>query len=110
MPTTYEAEASANMLTGITRVNKCATGSGGMDVVDIGLISTAIGPVNSTLTFTITMKQTGSYKLTIYYINCDPNRTADLIINGASSSTINFPQTGTNGNWSVVKPVTVTVN
>jgi hypothetical protein len=80
-----------------------------MEVVNIGLITTADGPVNCTLAFTITMRQAGSYKLTIYYINGDPNRTANLSVNGSSSGTIQFPQTGPNGDWSVVKSVTVTV-
>jgi hypothetical protein len=107
--TTYEAEASANVLTGIARVNGCVTCSDGMEVVNIGLISTDTGPVDCTLAFTVTMKQAGSYKLTIYYINGDPNRTADLSVNGSPSGTIQFPQTGPNGDWSVVKSVTVTV-
>ena len=108
-PTSYEAEASTSILTGMAQRNTCATCSGGMDVIHIGLVSTATGHINSTITFRIPMSRAGSYTLTVYYLNGASKRMADLSINKSARQTLAFPRPGKRGDWSVVGSVKTTI-
>jgi hypothetical protein len=103
--TTYEAESSANTLGGSAVVSACSSCSGGHDV---GYIGNGNGG-NGTLQFNnVQANITGPQVIIISYINGDSTlRTASLSVNGGTSTTINFPSTGT---WTTVGNVRVTVN
>jgi alpha-galactosidase len=100
--TTYEAESSANTLSGGAVVNTCGACSGGHDV---GYVGNGKG----TLQFNnVQAGLSGPQVITISYINGDSTlRTASLSINGGNSININFPSTGS---WSTVGNVRITVN
>ncbi len=109
-PTIYEAESSANTLTGVAQAKSCETCSGGMEVVKVGKIATAQGAVNSMLIFNVTVPRPGNYTVVIYYTNGDPVRTAYLSVNNQPGNGISFPQPGSRGDWSTVGSLSVTVN
>jgi chitodextrinase len=99
--TVYEADASANVLAGGAAVSSCSACLDGNKVGYLG--------DGGTLTFPdVTKSAAGSYTLTIYYIDGDAGRTADLTVNGTTSA-VSF--TGTdNSNWDTVQTKTVTVS
>lgn len=98
--TSYEAEASTNTLAGGAVVASCSACSGGEKVGYIGN--------SGTLTFNgISVSSTGSYTITIYYLNGDSgNRNANLSVNGGSPTTLTFSPTG---GWNNVSSLTATV-
>ncbi|MBR7827887.1 fibronectin type III domain-containing protein [Actinospica sp. MGRD01-02] len=99
--TVYEADASANTLAGGAVTQTCTACLDGRDVGYIGNGGTLT--VNQ-----VTEPKTGSYPLTIYYVDGDAGRTGVLTVNGTSTN-VSFH--GTNdGNWNSVQSMTVTVN
>jgi hypothetical protein len=101
--TVYEAEASANTLSGSAAVASCSSCSGGKEVQQVG----NGGGGNGTLQFNnVQAHLTGPQLITISYINADTTaRTASMSVNGATATTVNFPSTG--GTWQ--SPVVGTV-
>ena len=101
--TVYEANASANTLSGGAVAQSC---SACLDGDDVGYIGDG-----GTLTFpNISKTAAGSYTLTIYYVDGDAGRSAVITVNG-TATTVAF--TGTdNSNWDTVqtKAITVTLN
>jgi chitodextrinase len=99
--TVYEADASANTLSGGAVVQACSACLDGNKVGYIG--------DGATLTFPkVTAAQAGSHTLTIYYVDADAGRSGTLTVNG-TSTTVTFH--GTNdSNWNFVQSLTVTVN
>src|SRR5579859_498351 len=100
--TSYEAESSANTLAGGAKVGSCSACSGGQKVRFVGK--------GGTLQFNnVSKSAAGSYTLTIYYVDGDAGRAANMSINGGTATSITFH--GTNdGNWNFVQSLTVTVN
>ena len=98
--TTYEAESSADTLSGTAAVAACASCSGGSEVRYVGN-----GAAN-TLTFQgVSATASGVKVATIGYVNGDSStRTATLRVNGQEPTVVAFPPTGS---WST--PGTVTV-
>ena len=83
------------------RKNSCCTRSGGKDVGFVGN--------GDTLTFNnINVTATGSYNLTIYYVDGDSGRTGFMSVNGGPDSAISFAQTGQWGG--TPGSITLTVN
>jgi alpha-galactosidase len=102
--TTYEAESSANTLSGSATANACSSCSGGYDVGNVGT-----GNGNSgTLQFNaVQASLSGPQVITIAYINGDSApRTASLSVNGTSTTTVSFPSTG---DWTSPKVGTVKI-
>jgi hypothetical protein len=97
----YEAESSANTLAGGAVADACSACSGGSKVGYVGL--------GGTLQFNnVQASSSGTYALTIYYVDGDTGRTAQMSVNGAATSTLTF--NGTNdSNWNVVQSLTVSV-
>ncbi|GHO70698.1 hypothetical protein KSC_095900 [Ktedonobacter sp. SOSP1-52] len=86
--TSYEAESSANSLTGQAAASSCSSCSGGQKVGYVGNNS-------GTLQFNnVNVGSTGSYKLTIYYTNGDASRGASLSVNGGAADALSFTGTG----------------
>ncbi|HLZ58605.1 MAG TPA: alpha-galactosidase [Ktedonosporobacter sp.] len=100
--TSYEAESSANTLAGGAKVATCSACSGGQKVGFVGK--------GGTLQFnSVSKSMAGSYTLTIYYVDGDAGRTANMSVNGGTATSITFH--GTNdSNWNFVQHLTVTVN
>ncbi|MEV6512357.1 CBM35 domain-containing protein [Streptomyces sp. NPDC051642] len=97
----YEAESSANTLTGSAKVVTCAECSGGSRVGFVGN--------GNTLTFNgVTAPSAGSYKLTIAYEDGDAGRSLNLSVNGGTATAVAFPGTG-DGDWPFVQTLTVSV-
>ena len=101
-PRSYEAESSGNTLTGSARVVGCSGCSGGE----------AVAPVGSsgyTLQFNnVSENQTGSYTLTIYYINgADSNLDLMVKVNGVNQQHFSVSPTGS---WNTVSTITDTVS
>ncbi|GEM_PF-1291116 len=107
-PTTYEAESSSNTLTGRAAVASCSNCSGGQKV---GYVGNGDGQGEGTLQFNgINVASSGSYQITIYYLNGDSgNRTAQMSVNGGAATNVSFPSTGSWPNPNVGS-VNVTVN
>ena len=97
----YEAESSANTLGGRAVVVACSTCSGGSKVGDIGQ--------GGTLQFNnVQASSAGTAAITIYYLDGDAGRTAQMSVNGGAATTVTFH--GTNdANWNVVRSLTVSV-
>lgn len=96
----YEAESSANTLSGGAVVASCSGCSGGEKVGYVGH--------GGTLQFNNIYESTaGSYALTIYYCDGDSGRYAEMSVNGSPGSTLNFANTG---GFNTVGSITVTVN
>jgi Cellulose binding domain/Carbohydrate binding module (family 35)/PQQ-like domain len=97
----YEAESSANTLAGGAVVAACSGCSGGSKVGYVG--------DGGTLQFNgVQATSAGTYTLTIYYIDGDTGRTAQMSVNGGAATTLTFH--GTNdSNWNVVQSLTVPV-
>jgi alpha-galactosidase len=100
--TNYEAEASANTLTGPAAVGSCSTCSGGYYV-------RFVGGNQGTLQFnTVQASTTSAYAIAIAYVNGDSSaRTASMSVNGGTAPTVSFPPTGS---WTTVGTVTLIVN
>lgn len=99
--TSYEAESSSNTLTGSASVVGCSACSGGQKIGNIGN--------GASLQFhNVSVSSAGTFTLTIYYLDGDTGRGAQLSVNSGSASTLNFPGTNDN-NWNVVQSITTTV-
>ncbi|WGS47509.1 carbohydrate-binding protein (plasmid) [Burkholderia sp. JSH-S8] len=94
----YEAEATANSISGGAKIQSCTGCSGGMSVGYIGNNS-------GTLTFNgISAPSTGDYLVRIAYANGDSSqRSAQVNVNGGAPVTLNFAPSG---NWSTVATLT----
>jgi hypothetical protein len=99
--TSYEAEASANTLAGGAVVASCTACSGGKKVGYVGK--------SGTLQFNnLNVAKAGTYSLTIYYVDGDAGRSAQMSINGGATTTLNFHGTNDN-NWNNVQSMVVSV-
>jgi chitodextrinase len=97
-PGSYEAEASANTLTGGAVVASCAGCSGGVKVGYIGNgAKLTIAGVNG--------GSGGTETLTVYYISA-VSRTATVQINAGTATSVTFPATA---DWNTVGSVQITV-
>ncbi len=98
----YEAESSANTLGGRAAVVACTSCSGGSKVGSVGRNS-------GTLQFNgVQASSAGTHTLTIYYLDGDTGRTAQMSVNGGGATTVTFHGTNDN-NWNVVQSLTETV-
>ncbi|HEY3610107.1 MAG TPA: fibronectin type III domain-containing protein [Pseudonocardiaceae bacterium] len=97
---TYEAEASTNVLTGGAQIAGCSGCSGGQKIGDIG--------GSGVLTFpNITVARTGTYLMTVAYVDGDSSRDAIVTVNG---SPIQLNTWGSNDNdWNSTQTVTIPV-
>jgi hypothetical protein len=98
--TNYEAESSANTLSGGAKVGSCSSCSGGHKVGYVGNNSGVLqfNGVNSS--------SSGSVAVSVYYINGGATRTAQISVNGGSASTKSF---ATTGSWSTVGSLDLTL-
>jgi hypothetical protein len=97
----YEAESSANTLTGGALILACSACSGGEKVGDIGR--------PGTLQFNgIQASSAGTATITISYADGDAGRSAQMSVNGGATTTVTFHGTN-NGNWNVVQNLTLSV-
>ncbi|MBB6734676.1 DUF4832 domain-containing protein [Cohnella zeiphila] len=97
---TYEAEASGNTLAGGAATASCSACSGGSKVGYVGNNS-------GTLQFNgVNAPASGTYTLTISYLNGDAARSAQLSVNGGAATSLSFPSTG---GWSTVGTVQTSV-
>ena len=88
-PTSYEAEASTNRLTGSASIAGCSPCSGGAKVGNLG--------GGSYLTFTtVTVPKAGTYLMTMSYVDGDSSRQAIMTANGGVPVFLNL--VGTNNN------------
>jgi hypothetical protein len=88
-PTSYEAEASTNRLTGSASIAGCSPCSGGAKVGNLG--------GGSYLTFTtVTVPKAGTYLMTMSYVDGDSSRQAIITANGGVPVFLNL--VGTNNN------------
>jgi hypothetical protein len=102
--TTYEAESSANTLTGAARIAPCGPCSGGYDV---GWVGDGNG-ANSSLQFNgVNVTATGSYQVSVFYSNgASSALAAYLSVNGGAGMTQTFTPTGS---WWSIGSQTVTL-
>ncbi|HEX3788020.1 MAG TPA: fibronectin type III domain-containing protein [Pseudonocardiaceae bacterium] len=99
-PVTYEAEASTNTVAGGAAVAGCSGCSGGAKVGDLGGTGTLTIP-------NVTAPATGTYLMTVAYVDGDSSRTAILTVDGTP---IELPLAGTNdNNWDTAQSVTIPV-
>jgi hypothetical protein len=98
--TTYEAEASTNVLTGGAQIAGCSGCSGGQKIGDIG--------GSGLLTFpNISVTKAGTYLMNVAYVDGDSSRNAIVTVNG---SPIQLPTWGSNDNdWNSAQMVTIPV-
>jgi hypothetical protein len=102
IPTTFfEAESAANTLTGSARTHSEDNASGGLTIGNLGR-----GNANALRFNGLTVPQSGTYTLTVFYISGDENRNAVVSVNG-TGSTILFPSTG---DWDTVGSLTTRIN
>jgi alpha-L-fucosidase len=101
-PTTYQAEASGNTLSGAAAVATCSACSGGAKVRFIGNNSSNYEIVNN-----VNVTTAGTHQLTITY-EVSGTRTFDLSVNGGA--TIAVDCTGTDFNSPATTTVNVTLN
>jgi hypothetical protein len=100
-PTSYEAENSRNTLTAPARVNSCSACSDGTKINNMS--------AGSSLVFNnVYASKTGNATLTIYYVDGDTGRSAQISVNGGPSTTLNFHGTN-NNNWNTVQSTTTTI-
>jgi eukaryotic-like serine/threonine-protein kinase len=92
-PTSYEAEAPANVLTGTAGVYGCTRCSQGKYVAYVGKGSTGDLSQNGTLTFYMNTSYTGLHLLIIYYVNATRQRFAFMSIDGNPGIRVIFPTT-----------------
>ncbi len=100
--TTYEAEASPNLISGAAGIGGCSVCSGGRNVQNIG------GPGSGALQFNgVNATSAGSYPVTITYDNgASSSLTGSISVNGKTAQTVSFPSTGS---WTKLATVTVSV-
>ena len=98
----YEAKSSVNTLGGRAVVVACSGCSGGLKVGSLGQ--------GGTLQFNnVQASSAGTATVTIYYLDGDAGRTAQMSVNGGAATTVTFH--GTNdANWNVVQSLTVSVS
>ena len=97
----YEAESSSNTVSGSANVVDCSACSSGKKIGNIS--------AGSSVRFnTIYTSTTGNANVTLYYIEGDAGRSAQISVNGGSASTINFHGTNDN-NWNTVQSLTTSV-
>ncbi len=97
--TSYEAESSANTLAGQAKIAACSACSGGKKVGYIGL--------SGTLQFNnVQASSAGTTTITIYYVDGDAGRSAQMSVNGGATTTIAFHGTN-NANWNFVQNLTL---
>jgi hypothetical protein len=102
--TSYEAESSANTLSGGARVMNCSSCSGSEDVGYIGNNSGILQFNN------VSAPYRGNYLLTIYYANGDStSRTTMISLNGGPATTYTFASSH-GGNLVATLPITVSLN
>ena len=101
-PSTVEAEASGNTLSGAAAVSSCSACSGGAKVRFIGNNSSNYAVLND-----VTATAAGNHDLTIAYA-VNGTRTFDLSVNGGSTITVTC--TGTDFNTPATTTVTVPLN
>jgi hypothetical protein len=95
----YEAESSANTLSGGARVASCSGCAGGAKVGFVGM--------GGVLRFNgVSAANAGTALMTIFYTDGDAGRSANVSVNGGSPFTVSFPGTG---GWSTVGTLTVNV-
>jgi hypothetical protein len=96
----YEAEASSNVLSN-TRTFTCGPCSGGRKVGDVG-------GGKGTLQFNnVTTTAAGTLPVTVYFVDGDGPRAAQLSVNGAAAVMITFPGTR---DWNTVGSLTLYVS
>jgi Alpha galactosidase A/Alpha galactosidase C-terminal beta sandwich domain/Fibronectin type III domain len=99
-PTAYEAEASTSVLTGGAQIAGCSGCSGGQKIGDIGGSGVLTYP-------NISVARTGTYLMTVAYVDGDSSRDAIMTVNG---SPIQLPTWGSNDNdWNSAQSVTIPV-
>jgi hypothetical protein len=97
----YEAESSADTLAGGAKVVACSACSGGDKVGFIG--------DGGTLQFNkVLASSSGTATLTIYYVDGDAGRSAQISVNGGAATTTTFHGTN-NANWNFVQSLTISV-
>ncbi len=97
----YEAESSASTLAGGAKVATCSACSGSKKVGYIGLSGTLqLNNVQAT--------SAGTATVTIYYVDGDTGRSAQISVNGGAATTIAFHGTN-NANWNFVQSLTISV-
>ncbi|HEY4034794.1 MAG TPA: carbohydrate-binding protein [Ktedonobacteraceae bacterium] len=101
--TSYEAESPVNTLSGGAIVRNCSTCSGGQEVG-------ALFHGGSTQFNAVNVSSSGTYTLTLYYIDgSSGDRLVNISINGGSVNTVHTH--GTNDNeWTLVQVLPVQVN
>jgi endo-1,4-beta-D-glucanase Y len=96
--TTVTVEAESGTVAGGAKVASCASCSGGQKVGFVGN--------GGTLTLSVSSNTAGSYPLKISYLNGgSAARSATVTVNGTAQN-VSFP---TNGSWTTVQTLTVTV-
>lgn len=99
-PTSYEAEARGNRLSGRTAPRDLAGASGGSVVGWVG------EGRDNTLTFTrVTAATAGTHRVTIHYVSQE-RRAAAVEVNGSFAAVVDFPPTG---GWDKVGSTTITL-
>ncbi|RIX50131.1 carbohydrate-binding protein [Paenibacillus nanensis] len=84
----YEAESSANLLTGNASISACQTATGCSGGLKVGNLWGG-----STLQFReVTVEQAGVYTLSVYYLSGDP-RPVSIAVNDGESENYAFPKT-----------------
>ncbi len=99
----YEAESPGNGLLAGAVVAACSACSGGQKVTNIGH--------GGLLQFTgLEVGSAGTYTVTIYYVNGDADRSAQMTLFSNSETTTTLVFHGTNnGNWNFVQSLTVSL-
>ena len=97
----YEAESSTNTIAGGAKITACSNCSGGNKVNYIGHTGTLL--LNK-----VQASSTGTATVTIYYVDGDAGRSAQMSVNGGATTTITFHSTN-NGNWNFVQNLVVSV-
>ncbi|MFD4525792.1 fibronectin type III domain-containing protein [Streptomyces sp. NPDC058470] len=98
-PTGYEAEASANTLTGSASVFDCSGCSGGKKVGNLPWGAVAVNNV--------TAPRDGTYLMKLDYVDGDSSRVIEITVNG---ETVQVPLAGTNdNNWSTAQSITMPI-
>ncbi|GCE22396.1 hypothetical protein KDK_61960 [Dictyobacter kobayashii] len=98
----YEAESADNSIGGGASVVSCSACSGGQKVGNIG--SGAYVQLNN-----IYANSAGTATISVYYIDGDTGRSAQLSVNGGSATTLNFHGTN-NNNWDTVQSMNIAVS
>ncbi|HKT05922.1 MAG TPA: hypothetical protein VJT31_40975, partial [Rugosimonospora sp.] len=96
---TYEAESDINTLGGGAAKQGCPACSGGWLIGWVGF--------NNTLQFNAVMSPaTGTAQVTVWYVNGDATRNAQVTVDGVVGGWMAFPNTG---DWNTVGSITITI-